>query len=146
MPAKPRSMGDAVAKARADIAAARLADSDEHFPYKLDAVRELVQKDAPLGPAGPKDSSVAVQDVMSARIAEASAAYVEAQARHLENPTPATKNAYEAAKDDLVAARRSHRRSRVDADGNPTGAILGMTRAELPDHYVGPRLRRVGEE
>ena len=145
MPAKPRT-GDAIADARQAVAAARLADPDEHFPYKLDAARALVAKDTAMGPAGPKDTSVTVQDVMSDRIALASADYVAAQEAFLGDPTPATRAVYKAAAEDLVAARRSHRRGRVDADGNPVGAFLGMTKATPPDHQVGPRMRRIGED
>lgn len=145
MTAKPRSTGSAIAKARADVAAARLADPDEHFPYKHEVVVDLVDKNPPMGPEGPKDASVSAEDFMTRRIADASAAYIAAQEEHLLDPSPATASAYEAAKDDLVAARRTHRRARVDADGKPVAAIVAQTSAAPGEHQVGPRLRRVGE-
>lgn len=143
---KPKTTGEVMAQARQDIAEARLADPDEHFPYKLAAVQTLVKKDAAMGPSGPADDSVSVQDFMSPRIAEASAAYNDAQAAYLADPTPGNHSAYEAAKDDLVAARKTHRRNRVDADGNPTGGVVGTTSAGRPEHMRGVRLRRVGED
>lgn len=145
MPAKPRSYGEAVAKAQRDVNAARLADPDEHFPYKHDHVRALVADNPPMGPDGPSDNRVTVADVMTVRIADASNAYIEAQAAYLTDPGPATKSALDAATDDLVAARRNHRRNRVDADGKPTGAILAVT-ANPPTGLVhGLRHPRPGE-
>lgn len=145
MPSKPKSTGEVIAQARRDIAAARLADPDEHFPYKLSAVQALIKKDAPMGPEQ-GDSSVSAQDFMSPRIAEASDAYNDAQAAYLADPSPGNRSAYEAAKDDLVAARKTHRRNRVDSDGNPVGAVVATTSAQRPDHMRGARLRRVGED
>lgn len=120
--------------------AARLADPDDHFPYKTaDAKAALKRKD--MGPDADTKKDVAGLDFTSARIIEATDAYIAAQAAVLENPTPGTRSAYEAAADDLVAARRTHRRERVDADGNPQANIVGTTTA------AGPlRAKRVGEE
>ena len=146
MPAKPKSFGEAHAEARAMLAQARLADPGEHYPYKASDVAALLKSNPPMGPDGAKDGAARAEDFMSQRIAEASAAYIEAQAAVVANPTPATRSAYEAAKDDLVAARRTHRRARVDADGNAVGAVVASTSNGLPDHMVGPRLRRAGEE
>jgi hypothetical protein len=146
MPSKPKSTGEVIAQARQDIATARLADPDEHFPYKLGAALGVLKKDAPMGPGGPDDKSATASDFMSQRIAETSAAYNEAQADYLKDPSPANRSAYEAAKDDLVAARKTHRRNRVDADGNPTGSVVALTNAGRPEHMRGVRLRRVGED
>jgi hypothetical protein len=140
------SYGEALAQARESVSAARLRDPDEHFPYKADVVADLIEVNAPMGPGGPDDDRVKAEDVMSRRIAEASEAYIAAQAAHLDTPTDGSRSAYEAAKDDLVAARKTHRRNRVDAEGKPVGAVIGNTTAPAPDHMVGPRLRRVGEE
>jgi len=146
MPAKQRSTGEALARARADVAAARLADPGEHFPYKIAVATQLLEDNPPMGPDGPDDDSVQAEDFMSQRIADASAAYIAAQAAFLKDPTAANTEAYRAATDDLVAARRTHRRSRVDADGKPVAAFVGITRAATPDYQRGPRLRRVGED
>lgn len=136
--------GDAQASARQALASARLADPDEHFPYKTaDAKAALKRRMAP--DASTKDD-VTGADYTSTRIIEASEAYVTAQEAYLSDPSRANRSAYEAARDDLVAARRTHRRSRVDDDGNPIGNIVGITAAGRQSHHVGPRLRRVGEE
>lgn len=143
---KAPDFAEAAAQARSMMAEARLNDPGEHYPYKLDHAHELIDENGPMGPDGEDDDRVRVEDVMSRRIAEASNDMIEAQATFHRNPTPATRAAYKSAQDDLVAARRAHRRSRVDANGNPTGAILGIQSGLNPDHMVGPRLRRVGEE
>ena len=137
---------EAVAQARASIGAARLADPGEHYPYKIGTVERLLASNQAMGPGGTNDNSVQAEDVMTQRIAAASKAYIDAQAAFLTTANPATHEAYEAAKDDLVAARKAHRRSRVDADGKPIGAVIGLTAAPAPEHQRGPRLRRVGEE
>jgi hypothetical protein len=146
MPAKPKSYGAAQAAARAMLAEARLADPDEHYPYKAADVDALLADNPPMGPGGQKDSTARAEDFMSQRIADASAAYIEAQAAVVADPSRANRTAYEAAKDDLAAARRTHRRGRVDANGAPVGAVVASTGGALPEHMVGPRLRRVGEE
>jgi hypothetical protein len=128
------------------VAEARLADPDEHYPYKHDAVSTLIADNPGMGPEGPGDMAAQAEDFMTQRIADASAAYIDAQAAYLADSSRGKREAYEAAKEDLVAARKAHRRSRVDSEGRPVGAIVASTPSAVPDHLVGPRLRRVGEE
>jgi hypothetical protein len=112
------SYGEAYEKARAGLAAARLGDPDEHFPYKHDAVIDLMDSDPPMGPGvpdgvdGTEDTSRAVADYTSQGIADASGAYIEAQAAYLRDPGEDTRAGYEAARDALVAARLDHRINR----------------------------------
>lgn len=143
---KPADTGEALAQARDLVAQARLTDPGEHFPFKIKAARDLVAKDTPMGPAGPKDTSVTAQDFMTERIAEASKAYVDAQAAYLANSTPSSRERYDMARDDLIAARRAHRRSRVDADGNPVLNVTAESTTAGQDHLRGTRFRRPGEE
>jgi hypothetical protein len=110
---------EAVEHSARTIAQARLNDPDEHFPYKHDVVTELLgDPDAPMGPGVPEgaegadDDSRTVADYMSQGIADASAAYIDAQAAWLENPTDENAGDYRAARDELVAARLDHRLNR----------------------------------
>jgi hypothetical protein len=146
MPSKPRSTGEAIAKARQDIAAARLADPDEHFPYRLGEALAAADGDTLMGPGGPEDDRATGADFMTERIARATGDYIDAQEDYLGEPSRANRERYEQAKDDLTAARKAHRRSRLDADGRPIGAIVADSNVLPPAHQVGPRLRRVGEE
>lgn len=146
MSASTPTTGEALAAARVAVGEARVSDPGEHFPYKFKAVQSLLSKDAPMGPEGADDDSASAKDFTSERIAFCSAAYIAAQKAWLLDPSPGNHSAYEAAKDDLVAARRTHRRGRVDADGNPVGGVVATTKAPLAEHQRGPRLRRVGED
>lgn len=142
-----KSYGAAIAAGRKTVNAARLADPDEHFPYRLaDAKQAIGQNMSP----DPSDKSLDVTgaDVMTERIATASGVYVAAQAAYLEDPTRQRAELYEQARDDLTAARRAHRRHRAGPDGDPKtgGAIIGLTTAPVPDSQRGPRARRSGEE
>jgi hypothetical protein len=112
---KELSYAQAVDQARQAVARARLADPDEHYPYKADAVAQLLEENPAAGPAGPDDDSKRATDFMSTRVADASAAYIEAQAAYLRDPGDATLADYQEATDDLVAARRVHRRRRGGA-------------------------------
>jgi hypothetical protein len=137
------SYGEAQAKARELTSQARLRDPDEHFPYKTADARAALKRKA-MGPTGGSDVTGA--DFLSARIIDASEAYVAAQAAYLAEPTQATRSALDAATDDLVAARKTHRRARVDAAGNPVGGVVGQTDAPRPTYMRGARHRRTGEE
>jgi hypothetical protein len=95
-------------EARQALQAARLDDPDDHFPYKLDEGLAL-DLDAPAGPNGPDDDSLTVRDFITHDLVRATAKYVEAQATYLADPGDGTKGAYEAARDELVAARQDHR-------------------------------------
>ncbi len=106
----------------------RLADDGEHFPYKHDEVSALIAENPPAGPDGDDDDRLRVEDFISQAIADASAAYVEAQRVYLEDPGDGTKAAYEAAKRTLADARRAHRVNRGDQM-----------------NIVGIRARRAGE-
>ncbi len=146
MSSKQPTTGEAITAARRSIAAARLADPGEHFPYKRrEAARALSDADL-MGPAGPDDDSVDAGDFTSERIILATDAYVAAQADYLADDTEANRERVKATADDLVAARRAHRRTRVDADGNPVGAIIGTTAGASPAYLRGPRHRRIGED
>ena len=147
MPSKQQpTTGEAIAAARQSVSAARLGDPDEHYPYKLGAALGVLKNDTPMGPAGGDDDSVSAKDYMSDRIARASSEYINAQAAFLADPSDGNRSAFEAAKDDLVAARKTHRRNRVDAAGNPVGSVVASTSATGLEHMRGPRLRRVGED
>lgn len=141
---KALTTGEAMAAARQQVADARLADPGEHFPYKRAAVARLLTDNPAMGPAGPDDDSVSAVDFTSERIILATDAYVQAQADYLADQTPANRELYDDAAAALVAARQAHRRTRVDADGNPCAAVIGLT-GSSPAHLVGPRHRRVGE-
>lgn len=137
--------GDVQAKARKMVAQARLADPDDHFPFKTSDAKAALKRKG-MGPDADARDDVTGADYTSTRIIEATEAYIAAQAAFLDTPSRANRSAYNAATDDLIAARRTHRRNRVDMDGNPVANIVGMTRSAQPEHRVGPRLRRVGEE
>lgn len=141
----PDSYGEVHARMQRELAEARLADPDEHFPYKTGDARTALA-DTSMGPDGDAQHDVTGADFLSRRIIDASEAYIDAQAAYLADPAPANRGALDAATDDLVAARRSHRRNRVDSTGKPVAGIVGVTDATLPDHHRGSRLRRVGEE
>lgn len=107
---QPQSYGDAVTQAQDLIRAGRLADPGEHFPYKHATVTALLEENPPAGPNG--DDGKRVSDFMSTRIADASAAYIDAQETYLGDPGDATLAEYQSAAEDLVAARKTHRRKR----------------------------------
>lgn len=97
-------------------AKARVADPDGHYPYKLDHVLNLIDQNAPAGPEGPDDDRANLRDFISPAIAQASAAYIEAQARHIGDPNNVEfKSIYETQKAELVEARRRHRANRVSS-------------------------------
>lgn len=109
----PRSYGEALVAAQAMVRTARLADPNEHFPYKHAEVTDLVAENPPMGPNGPDDTSFLAEDFMTQEIADASKVYIEAQAAYLKDPGDATRGEYEAAKADLVFARQAHRVNRA---------------------------------
>lgn len=121
----PQGYGEAMVAARGLLAGARLADPLEHFPYKHADVTALVEANAPMGPAGPDDDRVRVEDYTSQAIADATRDYIDAQAAYLAGD--GTKAAYARARDVLQAARLDHRTNRD-----------GLT-------AVGIRARRAGE-
>jgi hypothetical protein len=104
----------------------RLNDPGEHYPYKHETVLNLIADNPAMGPDGPDDDRVRAEDFIDEAIADASKAYIDAQAAYLTDP--GTRDAYEQAKQDLVAARQAHRANRGDG---PT--------------VVGIRARRAGE-
>jgi hypothetical protein len=118
MATTPQTYGEAHEKAVRLMSQARLADPNEHFPYKIDEVLDLIDTDPPMGPGipgqvnGADDTSRTVADYMTPGIAQASAEYVDAQAAYLESPSDTTRQAYDAARDRLVAARLDHRSNR----------------------------------
>lgn len=115
---KPLTYGEAAEQARAQLAAARLADPGEHFPYKHDVVMALLDEDPAMGPGTPggadgtNDRSREIADYMTRDIADASGNYIDAQAAYLADPTDANRAGYEAARDVLLAARLDHRQGR----------------------------------
>jgi hypothetical protein len=114
-------------RAQGLLRAGRLADPDEHFPYRHAEVRELVAENPPAGPNGPDDARVRVEDFMTGDIADASRDYIGAQEAYLRDPGNATRAEYERCKELLIAARQEHRANRG-----------GVT-------VVGIRARRAGE-
>jgi hypothetical protein len=125
-PTKPKTYGDAVAKARDMVAAARVADPGEHFPYHRGAVEALLDANEPMPVDDAGDDDRTVHDYTSQAIVEASERTVDAQEAYLTDATETNRTAYYDAQDALVAARREHRAHR-------TGT------------YVGARARRAGE-
>lgn len=107
--------GEALTTAQSLLRKARLADPDEHFPYRHPEASDLVANNPPMGPNGPKDDSFRAEDYMTQDIANASGSYIAAQAAYLRDPGDATRADYESAKSDLVAARRAHRANRGQA-------------------------------
>lgn len=119
MPPKAKTYEQAMQQAHALLAAARLADPDDHFPYRYREVVALLGDPQPMGPGipdrldGSQDVSRTVDDYMSLDIAAASRDYIDAQAAYLENPGSVEAAAdYAAARDRLVAARLDHRQNR----------------------------------
>lgn len=118
MATKPKSYGEAQGQAARLVSQARLADPLDHFPYKLDEVLALIDDDRPMGPGNPDglpgkdDRSRTVGDYITPGIAQASSDYIDAQAAYLETPSDDTRQAYESARDELVAARLDHRENR----------------------------------
>lgn len=106
----------------------RLSDPGEHFPYKHAEALALLEEDPPYGPDGEDDDRLRVSDYLSREIADATNAYVNAQAAYLADAGDGTRAAYSAAKEALVAARQAHRVNR------PAGPVV-----------VGIRARRAGE-
>jgi hypothetical protein len=112
------SYAEQVEANRAALAQARLSDPDEHFPYRHDAVVDLIAADPPMGPGlpggtdGTDDTSRTVHDYITRAIADASRDYIAAQAAWLADATGGNWAAYEAARDRLVAARLDHRQAR----------------------------------
>lgn len=90
----------------------RIGDPDGHYPYKYDEAMEL-DLDAPAGNAGPGDRSKVLGDYISPEIIEATAAYVSAQEAYVLDPGDGTRAAYEGTRDELIAARQTHRQGRV---------------------------------
>ena len=86
--AKPKSYADAAEQAGTLLRQGRLADPGEHFPYKRDD---------------------AVDAGLPAKLADATAAYVDAQQAYLEDPSEDNRDAYHAARDELVASRMDYR-------------------------------------
>lgn len=119
------SYADALAKARDLLAQARLDDPDEHFPYKAEHARALIEENPPAGPDGPDDDSLRVTDVLPLDIAEATEKYVAAQQAYLRKPTAKALAALDKSRDLLTVARKHHRRDRVDEHGNPRLLING---------------------
>ncbi len=116
MPAE--TYAEVVDSNRRALARARLSDPAEHFPYKYDEVTALLDAGVLMGPGvpgetdGTDDGARTIDDYMSAGIAAASRDYVAAQTAYLEDPSADTKDAYDAARDQLLAARLDHRRNR----------------------------------
>lgn len=104
-------------------ASARLADPDEHYPYRHDHVSALIAENGPAGPEGPDDDRATVGDFINQDIADASKTYIEAQAEYLKAPTDVTDGIYRQATEALVAARQRHRRLRVN--GTNVVAVRG---------------------
>lgn len=124
MPAK--SYAQVVDQSRQAIANARLNDPEEHFPYKRQAIDDLLNQAPAMGPGSPNgdtgesDNSRTVADYISADIATASKEYIDAQAAFLSDPSESNRAEYEAARDRLQAARLDHRAKR--GDGFTVGA------------------------
>lgn len=106
----------------------RLNDPGEHFPYKHETVTALVAENPPMGPDGPDDDRLRAEDYISPAIADATKAYIDAQAAYLSDPGDGTRAAYHGARDQLQAARAAHRKHRITMN------------------VVGIRARRAGEE
>lgn len=118
MATKPKTYAQAMEQAQALLAAARLSDPGEHFPYKHDAVIAFIRAGQPMGPGIPDgpdgefDESRSVGDYITEAIADASRDYIDAQAALLTDPSSSNRAAYDAARDRLVAARLDHRQNR----------------------------------
>jgi hypothetical protein len=125
---KAASYAAAHAESQRLLREGRLADRDEHFPYKHAAVSALIAENPPAGPDGPEDDRLRIEDFLSQAIADASKTYIAAQQGFLRHPGDGTRAEYEAAKAALVAARQAHRVHR--------GSGINV---------VGIRARRAGE-
>lgn len=91
----------------------RINDPNGHYPYKITAVLDLIEQNPPAGPSGPDDDRARLRDFTSPAIARTSAAYVDAQARYVQDPANAEfKSIYQTARDELIAARQRHRANR----------------------------------
>lgn len=118
MPPKAKTYAQAVQAAQATIATARLADPDEHFPYRYDAVVAMLDDAPPMGPGvpdgidGADDTARMIDDYMSRGIADATRDYVAAQAAYLADPSTENHMTYDTARDRLQAARLDHRQNR----------------------------------
>jgi hypothetical protein len=115
-----QTYGELAAERVAALGRARLADPGEHFPYKREAARAAIEDDTapakvwvwdPRNGLVPRDRPTA--DFLPEAVADATEAYVTAQAAYLADPGAGTKTGYEAARDALVAARQVHRRGRA---------------------------------
>lgn len=99
-------------------AQAVLTDPNSHFPYKREAVQDILEEDPPMGPGNPEgedgtqDTTRTVADYMTADIADASEEYIAAQEAYLRSPDEETRAEYDAARDRLQAARLDHRGNR----------------------------------
>lgn len=113
-----KTYAEVVEQNRQALARARLSDPAEHFPYKHQAVTDLLEQGALMGPGvpdgadGADDDSRTIDDYMSQGIADASRDYVDAQAAYLEDDSPENWTAYAVARDQLQAARLDHRNNR----------------------------------
>lgn len=115
---------------------ARLDDPDDHYPYKHEHARRLLDEGERFGPNGPDDRSVEITDVLTPTIVDATAAYVAAQEAFVASQTPEDRTAYRAARDALTAARREHRANRVDDQGRPVHGIIGI-RSGVAETFKG---------
>lgn len=121
MASKPQSYGEAHEQALKLLGKARLADPNEHFPYKHDTVTAVVEANPPMGPGipgqldGAEDESRRADDYITQGIADASKDYIDAQAAYLADPTLENRQAYDAARDRLQAARLDHRVNRGES-------------------------------
>jgi hypothetical protein len=139
MAAAPRNYTEGINQARQLIAQARLADPDEHFPYKHRDVLTLLDKNPPAGPQGPKDASRRAADFITREIADASRDYIDAQAHYLNNIEDRfARLQFRAAADWLEATRSRHRATRVDDQGNPRMTVTAS------DPQFGVRGQRAG--
>jgi hypothetical protein len=120
----PASYAEAKARVAGMLAAGRLADPAEHFPYKEAAARQALSANAPAGRLGPDDDGLLVEDYISEDIIDATNEYVRVQAAMLAGEVG--RDEYEAAKDVLVQARLEHRRFRGPHDPRTVPIMGGM--------------------
>lgn len=99
---------DAVTEAKAAAARARIDNPDEHFPYKREVALRALET-----PPDPGTNNHPEDRYTSEQIIEASAAYVAAQEKVLENPNVENRRAYRKAAEALAVARQEHRADRV---------------------------------
>ena len=118
-----KTYAEVVEEQRRALGQAALNDPLSHFPYKRAVVDGMLAtpnlpmgSGRPAGLEGAEDTSRTIEDYMSPGIAEATDAYIAAQAAHLANPDDeATFDAYNAARDQLQAARLDHRQNRGES-------------------------------